>query len=97
MKSRLIKNHMHKLARNITVLLGMADNNNLLLDGTKKDVTSSLQKLNNIINTQSIIDDISVENEGTYHWSINSLVFPCIFCYCLFNLCPYLEKTCFNC
>ena len=36
-----------------------------LLDVTNKNVTSSLQKLNNIINTQSIIEDISVENKGT--------------------------------
>ena len=44
----------------------MADNNSLLLDGTNKDVTSSLQILdNNIINTQSINEDIGVENKGT--------------------------------
>ena len=54
-----------QLSHNITALLDMADNNSLLLDGTKKDVTSSLQKLDNIMNTQSIIEDISVENKGT--------------------------------
>ena len=36
-----------QLSQTITALLDMADNNSLLLDGTKKDVTSSLQKLNN--------------------------------------------------
>ena len=55
----------HQLSHNITALLDMADNNSLLLDGTKKDVTSSLQKLDNSINTQSIIEDIGVENKGT--------------------------------
>ena len=54
-----------QLSQTITALLDMADNNSLILDGTKKDVTSSLQKLDNIINTQSIIEDISVENKGT--------------------------------
>ena len=54
-----------QLSHNITALLDMVDNNSILLDGTKKDVTSSLQKLNNIINTQSIIEDISAENKGT--------------------------------
>ena len=55
----------HQLSRNISALLYMADNNSLLLDGTKKDVTSSLQKLDNITNTQTIIEDIGVENKGT--------------------------------
>ena len=68
----LLKTHTESIqtsqqlsGQNISALLDMADNNSLLLDGTKKDVTSSLQKLNNIINTQSIIEDIGVENKGT--------------------------------
>ena len=54
-----------QLSRNITALLDMVNDNGLSLDITNKNVTSSLQKLNNIINTQSIIEDISVENKGT--------------------------------
>ena len=49
----------------LITLFTTRSNTRLLLDGTKKDVTSSLQKLDNITNTQSIIEDISVENKGT--------------------------------
>ena len=54
-----------QLSQNITALLDMVNDNGLSLDVTNKNVTSSLQKLDNIINTQSIIEDISVENKGT--------------------------------
>ena len=54
-----------QLSQNITALLDMANDNGLSLDVTNKNVTSSLQKLDNIMNTQSIIEDISVENKGT--------------------------------
>ena len=54
-----------QLSQNITSLLDMVNDNGLSLDLTNKNVTSSLQKLNNIINTQSIIEDISVENKET--------------------------------
>ena len=54
-----------QLSQNITALLDMANDNGLSLDVTNKNVTSSLQKLDNIINIQSIIEDISVENKGT--------------------------------
>ena len=54
-----------QLSQNITALLDMANDNGLLLDATNKNVISSLQKFDNIMNTQSIIEDISVENKGT--------------------------------
>ena len=70
--SQLVKDHIDStqssqqlLVHNITALLDMVNDNGLSLDVTNKNVTSSLQKLNNIINTQSIIEDISVENKGT--------------------------------
>ena len=70
--SQLVKDHIDStqssqqlLVDNITALLDMANDNGLSLDVTNKNVTSSLQKLNYIINTQSIIEDIIVENKVT--------------------------------
>ena len=70
--SQLVEDHIDStqssqqlLVHNITALLDMVNDNGLSLDVTNKNVTSSLQKLNNITNTQSIIEDISVENKGT--------------------------------
>ena len=62
----LTQSSQQQLVHNITALLvNISNNNGLSLDVENKNVTSSLQKLNNIINTQSIIEDISAENKGT--------------------------------
>ena len=47
MQMMYAKASQQQLSHNNTALLDMADNNSLLLDGTKKDMTSSLQKLDN--------------------------------------------------
>ncbi len=53
---------LQQINNNITTLLDMVSYNTQLLDGTTKNVTTSLQHLSS---TQSILENISNENKGT--------------------------------
>ncbi len=59
---------------NIITLIDMVGDNTQLLDGTIKNVTASLQQL---ITTQSLLENISNENKGTINNQIASLIFSC--------------------
>ena len=58
-------NTTEALLQQIHQLISLSNANNQLLDGTTKNVTASLQKLGSIMNMQSMINNISVENKGT--------------------------------